>query len=553
MMNQSQDATSIKASSRPIVWTIAGSDSGGGAGIQADLLTFNDLECHGCCVMSATTAQNSLCVNLVEPVSASMLLAQLDTLWSDLPAKVIKIGLIASQQQLGLIAQWLRQLQQQSQLPFVVLDPVLVASSGDYLSDSRINFSPLAGLISVITPNYHELYHLSANLLPTFVPAKEMYNQQNNMILAAQSLAEHFNCHVVAKGGDASWQQQRAIDVYVCRQVQGASTLYDNQVFLLSSARVDTSNHHGSGCTLSSAIASFVAHDYVVHDAVVLAKAYVTNGLIHSRAVGNGPGVLARTGWPDNLLLMPQISGVNIKLSHNNVEPTKVPCVAPLGVYPVLDCLSHLTHVLEAGCKTVQFRAKLINEDDPIQQQQLESDICEAIRLGKEFNAQLFINDHWQLAIKHHAFGVHLGQEDLTCVDITAIQQAGLALGISSHSYFEVLIAHQYSPAYIALGHIYPTTTKQMPSAPQGLTKLSRYVSLVAKHYPTVAIGGINLECLADVASTGVDDVAVVRAISHASDVAEAYRQLHQAWLHLSGSRKYLTVHQRNNDNQVAI
>ncbi|WP_372940414.1 bifunctional hydroxymethylpyrimidine kinase/phosphomethylpyrimidine kinase, partial [Shewanella sp.] len=110
-MNQSQDATSIKASSRPIVWTIAGSDSGGGAGIQADLLTFNDLECHGCCVMSATTAQNSLCVNLVEPVSASMLLAQLDTLWSDLPAKVIKIGLIASQQQLGLIAQWLRQLQ----------------------------------------------------------------------------------------------------------------------------------------------------------------------------------------------------------------------------------------------------------------------------------------------------------------------------------------------------------------------------------------------------------------------------------------------------------
>ncbi|WP_282110751.1 thiamine phosphate synthase [Shewanella algicola] len=552
-MNQPKNPTSTNVSSRPIVWTIAGSDSGGGAGIQADLLTMNDLECHGCSVMSAITAQNSLCVNLVEPVSASMLLAQLDTLWSDLPAKVIKIGLIANQQQLGLIAEWLRRLQQQSQLPFVVLDPVLVASSGDYLSDSRIDFSPLAGLISVITPNYHELYHLSASLLPACEPATQNHSQQHNMILAAQSLAEHFHCHVVAKGGDASWQQQRAIDVYVSKQVQGASTLYDNQVFLLSSARVDTTHHHGSGCTLSSAIASFVAHDYVVHDAIVLAKAYVTNGLIHSRAVGNGPGVLARTGWPDNLLLMPQISGVNAQHSHNNVNPIKAPRVAPLGVYPVLDCLSQLTQVLAAGCKTVQFRAKLIDEDDPIQEQQLEADICEVIKIGKAFNAQIFINDHWQLAIKHHAFGVHLGQEDLACANIEAIQQAGLALGISSHSYFEALIAHQCSPTYIALGHIYPTTTKQMPSAPQGLAKLRRYVSLMAKHYPTVAIGGINLSRLADVANSGVAEVAVVRAISHASDVAEAYRQLHQAWLHLTRTRKYLTVHQRNNDGQEAI
>jgi hydroxymethylpyrimidine kinase/phosphomethylpyrimidine kinase/thiamine-phosphate diphosphorylase len=195
--------------------------------------------------------------------------------------------------------------------------------------------------------------------------------------------------------------------------------------------------------------------------------------------------------------------------------------------------------LLKAGCKTVQYRAKLainIDTDDShvLQGLTLEANIIEAIKLGREYHAQLFINDHWPLAIKHGAFGVHLGQEDMATADLTAIAATGMALGLSSHSYFEALLAHQCSPSYIALGHIFATTTKQMPSAPQGLSKLKRYASLFARHYPTVAIGGIDLSNLAFIAATGVGDAAVVRAVTTADDPAKAYRTLHHKWLQLT-------------------
>ena len=121
------DALSVK---RPIVWTIAGSDSGGGAGIQADLATMSDLETHACSVITAVTAQSSVTVALVESVSSKMLLSQLDTLASDLPPAAIKIGLLASQSQIDLLANWLaKQLGNWLQLGIkvpVILDPVIL-------------------------------------------------------------------------------------------------------------------------------------------------------------------------------------------------------------------------------------------------------------------------------------------------------------------------------------------------------------------------------------------------------------------------------------------
>ncbi|MGL5024930.1 MAG: thiamine phosphate synthase, partial [Shewanella oncorhynchi] len=142
------------------------------------------------------------------------------------------------------------------------------------------------------------------------------------------------------------------------------------------------------------------------------------------------------------------------------------------------------------------------------------------------------------------AFGVHLGQEDLAVTDLAAIQAAGLALGLSTHSYFELLLAHQYSPSYIALGHIFPTTTKQMPSAPQGLAKLKHYVALLQDHYPLVAIGGIDLDNLAKVKATGVGNIAVVRAITKAKDPVAAFAELSQAWEQCSLSEELAVKHE---------
>lgn len=621
------------------VWTIAGSDSGGGAGIQADLATIQDLGCHGCSVVTTVTAQSSVAVTLVEPVSAAMLMAQLTTLLSDLPPKAIKIGLLADQTQVALLADWIASFKIHYPSVPVIVDPVMVASCGDALAvdncqdiksaaKSALDFKPFKGLIELITPNVLELGRLTHSDVST----------KAQFAAAALALSQSLDCSVLAKGGDVSfgctdiladthaqthastyaqtqanvhvialdsngWDLALAEDYLVCRQVRASSELHQNGRFWLACQRVNTRHNHGSGCTLSSAIAAVLAQGFVLQDAVVVAKAYVSQGLSAAIGLGQGPGPLARTGWPNDLSRYAKINLCDGNfISHHLNQHLDVRCDlvatvlsatdqataqvriastppqnilshgfkvldADLGVYPVVSDLTMLEGLLAAGVKTVQLRIKTdISElttavpaesdlgksalgrcesgEPELIGSELEAQIQTAIALGKHFNAQLFINDHWQLAIKYHAFGVHLGQEDLAVTDLAAIQAAGLALGISSHSYFESLLAHQYSPSYIALGHIFPTTTKQMPSAPQGLAKLKHYVALLQGHYPLVAIGGIDLTNLAKVKATGVGNIAVVRAITKAKEPVAAFAELSQAWEQCSLSEELAVKHE---------
>ena len=155
---------------------------------------------------------------------------------------------------------------------------------------------------------------------------------------------------------------------------------------------------------------------------------------------------------------------------------------------------------------------------------QLEDEIKRAIELGVQHNCRLFINDYWQLAIKHNAYGVHLGQEDLDDANISEIKKAGLRLGLSTHCHYEVARAHSYKPSYIACGPVYHTTTKDMPWTPHGLVGLSYWRCVL--NYPLVAIGGINTERFGPIAATGVDSVAMITAITLAKDpcaVASGY------------------------------
>ncbi|WP_283628912.1 bifunctional hydroxymethylpyrimidine kinase/phosphomethylpyrimidine kinase [Shewanella baltica] len=618
------------------VWTIAGSDSGGGAGIQADLATIQDLGCHGCSVITTVTAQSSVAVTLVEPVSAAMLMAQLTTLLSDLPPKAIKIGLLADQTQVALLADWIASFKIHYPSVPVIVDPVMVASCGDALAvdncqdiksaaKSALDFKPFKGLIELITPNVLELGRLTHSDVST----------KAQFAAAALALSQSLDCSVLAKGGDVSfgctdilddthaqthanaldaayksngWDLELAEDYLVCRQVRASSELHQNGRFWLASQRVNTRHNHGSGCTLSSAIAAVLAQGFVLQDAVVVAKAYVSQGLSAAIGLGQGPGPLARTGWPNDLsryakinlcdgnfisyqlnqhldvgndLVATVLSAIDQATAQVRIASTPPQNIlshgfkvldADLGVYPVVSDLIMLESLLAAGVKTVQLRIKTdiseLTTAAPAKSDlgksalsrcesgepksgkpeligsELEAQIQTAIALGKHFNAQIFINDHWQLAIKYRAFGVHLGQEDLAVTDLAAIQAAGLALGISSHSYFELLLAHQYSPSYIALGHIFPTTTKQMPSAPQGLAKLTHYVALLQDHYPLVAIGGIDLDNLAKVKASGVGNIAVVRAITKAKDPVAAFAELSQAWEQCSLSEELAVKHE---------
>ena len=212
-------------------------------------------------------------------------------------------------------------------------------------------------------------------------------------------------------------------------------------------------------------------------------------------------------------------------------QPDFPPVPFHLGLYPVVDSAQWIERLLDAGVRTLQLRIKDRRDEEveadvvaAKQSAQLEL-VDDCVDLVRRYNARLFINDYWRLAIKHQAYGVHLGQEDLQATDLSAIRAAGLRLGVSTHDDMEIDVALAARPSYIALGHVFPTQTKQMPSAPQGLEQLARHVERLAD-YPTGAIGGISLARAPAVMATGVGSIAVVSAITQAADWRLATAQL---------------------------
>ena len=186
-------------------------------------------------------------------------------------------------------------------------------------------------------------------------------------------------------------------------------------------------------------------------------------------------------------------------------------CPHKLGLYAVLPDAAWVARMARAGVPTVQLRFK---SDD---RRAIEREVNAAVQAVQGTNALLFINDHWQAAIDAGAYGVHLGQEDLELADLQAVRAAGLRLGLSSHGYAEMLRADRFSPSYLALGAVFPTTLKRMVTAPQGTGRLTAYARLM-RNCPLVAIGGIDHSTLPDVLGSGVGSVAVVRALVAAEE-----------------------------------
>jgi thiamine-phosphate diphosphorylase len=194
------------------------------------------------------------------------------------------------------------------------------------------------------------------------------------------------------------------------------------------------------------------------------------------------------------------------------------PLTGPIGFYPVVHDAAWVQRLLGWGVRTVQLRFKAAGHTPA----EIEREVNAAVEAGKQVpSAQVFINDHWQLALAAGAYGVHLGQEDLDTADIEVLRRAGLRLGLSTHTPAELARAHAVQPSYLAIGPIYPTTLKVMPYAPVGLERLAAWAPQAAP-YPVVAIGGISLERLPGVLACGVDGVAVVSAVTLAADPQQA-------------------------------
>ncbi len=213
-----------------------------------------------------------------------------------------------------------------------------------------------------------------------------------------------------------------------------------------------------------------------------------------------------------------------MSMSMSTASTSFICLTGPLGFYPVVPTAQWVQRLLDWGVRTVQLRIKAADHSPA----EIAAQVQAAVVAGRAVpGAQVFINDHWKLALACRAYGVHLGQEDLDTADIEALRQAGLRLGLSTHTLAELARAHAVQPSYLAIGPIYPTTLKVMPYPPVGLQQLALWAPLAAP-YPVVAIGGISLERLPGVMAClkGANDgAAVVSAVTLAADAPQAARQ----------------------------
>ncbi len=254
------------------VLTVAGSDSGGGAGIQADLKTIAANGCYGLTVITALTAQNTLGVSGIQAVPVEFVRAQLDAVLTDIGCDAVKIGMLFSPELIRAVAEGLRRYR----LKMVVLDPVMVAQSGDkLLQDEAIDAlkGHLIPLADIITPNLPEASVLLGREIRT---PEEIEG-------AAVELAELGCRNVLIKGGHLE-----AGDCDDCLYLSA-----EKRMIILPGRRIITGNNHGTGCTLSSAIASFLARGEGIEEAVRLAKDYISRaleaGAAYTLGGGHGP------------------------------------------------------------------------------------------------------------------------------------------------------------------------------------------------------------------------------------------------------------------------
>ncbi len=261
--------TSQNRAGRPKALTIAGSDSGGGAGIQADLKTFAAFGVYGTTVITAVTAQNTLGVSAIQEIDLPVIAGQIDAVMSDIGADAAKTGMLSSAEIIETVASGLRR----HGVTNLVVDPVMVAASGDrLLREDAIGAlkSALLPLALVVTPNIPEAEVLVGSSLSGTDEIRD----------AARAIAGMGAGNVIIKGGHMEGPES-------------ADLLYDGAEFVeFTAPRIDTNNTHGTGCTFSSAIASGLAKGKSVGDATADAKKYVTEAIRCAYPIGAGQGPL---------------------------------------------------------------------------------------------------------------------------------------------------------------------------------------------------------------------------------------------------------------------
>ncbi|MQL71168.1 hypothetical protein Taro_003442 [Colocasia esculenta] len=479
----------------PHVLTVAGSDSGAGAGIQADLKACGALGAYCSTVITAVTAQNTVGVQGVHPVPEDFVAEQLRSVLSDMGVDVVKTGMLPSD---GVIKVLCGKLQE-FPVRAIVVDPVMVSTSGDVLAaPSTINGlrDQLFPMADIVTPNLKEASTILGGLrLETIA---DMYSAARSIHkLGPRSVFYFFPfcINVLVKGGHLS-DSSDAVDI-----------LFDGigeQFHELRGPRVKTRNTHGTGCTLASCIAAELAKGSSMLQAVQAAKDFVENALFHSKDVliGSGP-----QGPFDHFVkIKDHIRSVTEKQQFRSDD---------LLLYAITDprmnkrwgrsITDAVKSAIEGGATMIQLREKDAETRDFIEAATACMEIC------RSYGVPLLINDRVDVALACDADGVHVGQSDMPVPVVRSVLGPGKIIGVSCKTPAQAEQAFIDGADYIGCGGVFPTNTKANNPV-LGLEGL-KTVCLASK-LPVVAIGGIGAGNASSIMQLGIPNLKGVAVVS---------------------------------------
>jgi hydroxymethylpyrimidine kinase/phosphomethylpyrimidine kinase/thiamine-phosphate diphosphorylase len=478
------------------VLSIAGHDPSGGAGVSMDLRVIGQHGLAGLSVITAETLQTTAGVTGLQPAVPEMVYDQLSALLEDCAPAAVKIGIVPTLDIADAIA---RALRDYTHVP-VVWDPVLRSSSGhDLFEDGSLRaiVRKLLSLCTLVTPNLHEAELLSL----ADIDGRDDLPRVAYLILALGANA------VLIKGGHLDGKP----DDYL--RTPSAETWFPG-------VRIATANNHGTGCLLSSAIASNLALGHGLEQSVRAAKAFIDAAL---RKPGIVPG--RGRGYPDV-----RNSSIDHAAAAHQARLAKM-----RGIYLVTDNTisggrSHVEitrDALRGGVRVVQLRDKSASS------RQLFQDAVAIRKLCDEYDALLIVNDRADIAVACGADGVHVGSNDLSPQECRRICGNDMLVGVSTGTIDEAREAAPWA-SYFGVGSIFATATKADAGVPVGLQAITQ-IRREFPQIPVVAIGGINASHLAGIAAAGAISAAVVSAIVSQPDIQRA-ADLCKMWIISPGS-----------------
>ncbi len=523
--------------------SIAGSDPSGGAGLQADLKTFSALGVYGATAITAVTVQNTVDVKYVHALPPQVVYDQIVTVMEDIMPDAVKIGMVNDAETLDAIVRALTPRRPR----FLVVDPVMVSTSGCALMQAdalQVMEERLLPMADIVTPNLPEAWTLAGT--------------DSSVDEAAQAILRLGVKALLIKGGHAEGTTKTDY-LYVS---------YDDGVKRteFSSATVDTFNTHGTGCTLSSAIAAMLARGHGMEEAVRQAKMYLTEALKAGAdvVVGHGHGpvchffsqqVNKQTSRQGDLHTSQQVNEffsqqVNESTSQqadksnllvcSSARPlsTKKESTRPLSTKKVdsfakLQFITHFTDrcsyldsammALEGGCRWIQLRMKDADEDEIERTARLILPECR--RRGAVF----IIDDHVELVKRVGADGVHLGKNDMPVDEARRILGDEFIIGGTANTFEDIQRLAAQGADYIGCGPFRFTTTKKNLAPMLGIEGYENIVSLMKTHginLPIVAIGGITYDDIPRIMSTGVTGIAISGSVLRADNPVEEMKRM---------------------------